>query len=119
MVNVYASRRGAYEKCAWLRRDEAESRDPEWASKPTGVFYATEEAPEYGQDSRIMETFMADSSTITLRTSDDVGDLGTEDIVRYDERDWLVTSVQRRKVKSRSEFCRNAQYVSYVALRGM
>ena len=119
MVNVYASRRGAYERCAWLQRDGAESRDPEWASKPTGVFYATEEAPESGSDSRIMDTFMADSSTITLRTTDDIGSLGPEDIVRYDCRDWLVTSVQRRKVKSRSEFCRNAQYVSYIALRGL
>lgn len=119
MIDVYASRRGSYERCAWLKRDEAKSRDPEWAAKPTGVFYATEEAPEYGQDSSIMGTFMADSSTITLRTSDDIGEMGAEDIVRYDGRDWLVTSVQRRKVKSRSEFCRNSQYVSYVALRGM
>lgn len=119
MVNIYASRRGSYERCAWLKRDESAQRDPEWASKPSGFFYATEEAPEHGEDSRILGTFMADSSTITLKTSDDVGELGAEDIVRYDERDWLVQSVQRSKVKSRSEFCRNSQYVSYISLRGL
>ena len=119
MVNIYASRRGIYEKCAWLQRDEAKSRDPEWASKPTGVFYATEEAPESGSDSRFADTFVAGESSITLRTTDDVGEMAPEDVVRYDFRDWLVTSVQRRKVKSRSEFCRNAQCVSYISLRGL
>lgn len=119
MVNIYASRRGAYEKCAWLKRDEEKSLDPEWAKKPTGVFYATEENPEYGSDSRVLGTFMADTSTITLKTSDDVEGIMSDDLVRYDDRDWVVTGVSLKKVKQRSEFCRKSQYVTYMTLRGL
>lgn len=118
MIDIYASRRGIHEKCLWLKRDASKARDPQWASKPTGVFYATEENPESEEDSRVMGTFMAGSSSITLKTTDDVGELQANDLVRYDGRDWIVEGVQRRKVKQRSEFCRNAQYVTYMSLRG-
>ncbi len=119
MVNIYASRRVAYEKCAWLKRDEAKNRDPEWTKKPTGVFYATEENPEYGSDSRVLGTFIADTSAITLKTSDDVEGVSANDLVRYDGRDWVVTGVSLKKVKQRSEFCRKSQYVTYLTLRGL
>lgn len=118
MIDIYASRRGIHEKCLWLKRDAGKARDPQWASKPTGVFYATEENPESEEDARVMNTFMAGSSSITLKTTDDVEGLQANDLVRYDGRDWLVTNVQRRKVKQRSEFCRKAQYVTYMSLRG-
>lgn len=119
-IDAYASRRVRYEYCKWWARDEG---DPIPSSilvatkEPDGVFYAKEEAPRYDSQGQTSSVFMVGQSTMTLSTGDCVDGIGENSIVLYDGEEWIVSSVQKRKVKRRSQFSVMPQFVTYLTLR--
>ena len=119
-IDIYASRRTRYEVCRSFRRDESSSIPPRelvMKSSPDRVFYASEESPKTNMGNSVQDMMVFDSSSITISTGDDVGELDARWVVEYGGEVWIVENVQRKRVWKRSEFAAAPQFVTYIQMR--
>lgn len=120
MIDLNESRRANYEKVDYWKRDEDTSMTTSelvTKKRTSGSFYATEMNPKSDTNNIVDNSFLFDDSSITLMTRDDVTGLAQNDIVRYENELWMVTSVQRRKIKKRSEFSVRPTFHTYISIK--
>lgn len=118
-IDIFESRRTNFERVEFWKRDiRSDTPTSEIVSeKASGIFYAREVNSESSRNDIVSGSFMFDDSNIMLITNDDVRELSQNDVCKYDERLWNVVSVQRKRIKKRSEFSRIPVYKTYIMLR--
>ena len=118
-IDIFESRRTNFERVEFWKRDiNSDTPTSEIVSeKCSGIFYAREANSESSRNEIVSGSFMFDDSNIMLITNDDVRELSQNDVCKYDERLWNVVSVQRKRIKKRSEFSRIPVYKTYIMLR--
>lgn len=113
--DIFQSRRNANEECRWwIRNDNEEIDEDELVYKrvPRGTFCAEEVTAEVQNDNSIAGVYMADKTSVTLKSPDDLTDMyvQTQDItnkalVEYQGEIWRVEDVQKKKARiQNSEF---------------
>lgn len=120
MIDLNESRRVNYEKVDYWKRDENSTMTTSelvLKKRASGSFYATEMNPKSERNNIVDNSFLFDDSSIILMTRDDVSGLIQNDIVRYEGELWMVTSIQRRKVKKRSEFSVRPTFHTYISIK--
>ena len=103
--DLFQSRAGYEELCRWWARDERDQNTPDeriMERVPSGSFMAREVAPENYQDNVIGGMFMIDRTTVTIKSSDDLKRIKSEDLVEYQGEKWIVVTVQRSKAKKQN-----------------
>lgn len=118
-IDIFESRRTNFERVEFWKRDiNSDTPTSEIVSeKCSGIFYAREVNAESSRNEIVSGSFMFDDSNIMLITNDDVRELSQNDVCKYDGRLWNVVSVQRKRIKKRSEFSRIPVYKTYIMLR--
>ena len=118
-IDIFESRRTNFERVEFWKRDiRSDTPTSEIVSeKASGIFYAREVNAESSSNDIVSGSFMFDDSNIMLITNDDVRELSQNDVCKYDERLWNVVSIQRKRIKKRSEFSRIPIYKTYIMLR--
>lgn len=118
-IDIFESRRTNFERVEFWKRDiRSDTPTSEIVSeKASGIFYAREVNAESSSNDIVSGSFMFDDSNIMLITNDDVRELSQNDVCKYDERLWNVVSIQRKRIKKRSEFSRIPVYKTYIMLR--
>lgn len=113
--DIFQSRRNMNEQCRWWIRNESDELDEDeliFKRVPRGFFFAKEVTAEVQNDNVIGGEFMADKTSLTIMSSDDLTDMyvQTQDItnkalVEYQDEIWRVEDVQKRKARiQNSEF---------------
>ena len=113
--DIFQSRRNMNEQCRWWIRNESDELDEDeliFKRVPRGFFFAKEVTAEVQNDNVIGGEFMADKTSLTIMSSDDLTDMyvQTQDItnkalVEYQGEIWRVEDVQKRKARiQNSEF---------------
>lgn len=117
-IDIFMSRREFFNECWWWKREDSwDANMLVHQKKPSGIFYAKEENPEQNRKEILNDVFQFDENTITLKTMDDISEMKSNDIVKYDGRVWMVSNIQRIKVKKQSQFLENTSYLSYLTLK--
>ena len=120
-VDLFHSRRTNYHKCEYYIRDERDSKGSpsQWVTynQPSGSFYAKPISVKSTQMNVVNGTWNLDNNYITLETDDDIDDISRGSVVRFDEKLWIVESVQREIHNKESEFCKHIDYKYVLALR--
>ena len=118
-IDIFESRRTNFERVEFWKRDiRSDTPTSEIVSeKASGIFYDREVNAESSSNDIVSGSFMFDDSNIMLITNDDVRELSQNDVCKYDERLWNVVSIQRKRIKKRSEFSRIPVYKTYIMLR--
>ena len=118
-IDIFESRRTNFERVEFWKRDiRSDTPTSEIVSeKASGIFYDREVNAESSSNDIVRGSFMFDDSNIMLITNDDVRELSQNDVCKYDERLWNVVSIQRKRIKKRSEFSRIPVYKTYIMLR--
>lgn len=118
-IDIFESRRTNFERVEFWKRDiRSDTPTSEIVSeKASGIFYAREVNAESSSNDIVSGSFMFDDSNIMLITNDDVRELSQNDVCKYDDRLWNVVSIQRKRIKKRSEFSRIPVYKTYIMLR--
>ena len=118
-IDIFESRRTNFERVEFWKRDiRSDTPTSEIVSeKASGIFDALVVYAESSRNDIVSGSFMFDDSNIMLITNDDVRELSQNDVCKYDERLWNVVSIQRKRIKKRSEFSRIPVYKTYIMLR--
>lgn len=121
MIDIYHSRRGHFNKCAYYLREEdnAISDLNEYVLKttPTGYFYARESNSLAQSKNQVNNAIMIDRSVINIQTNDDVNGLIAGSIVVYNGKVWLVDNLQQEIHLKETEFSQHKHCTTYIALR--
>lgn len=117
--NIYTSRRTEFDECYYWKRNDKEKDLDDYVheNQYTGKFYAKEITPMMKKKNIISGVFMFDSSSITLKTSDNV-DIDAGDIVKYEDKYWTVVDVQEVEIHKNTQFMKQVDYRTYIQLRG-
>lgn len=118
-IDIYTSRRNEFDECAYWSRDDDEQDLSKYAYENdiTGIFYAKEMSALSTQKNNVGGVFLYDEDSITIETSDIVS-IKAGDIVRYDDKLWLVMSVQKKEIHKRKQFLKDSFYKTYIQLKG-
>lgn len=121
MINcIFTGRRDTHRKCIYWCQDESEYYDKNEIGikkEPTGKFYAKEVQARQDGSQQVGGVFMFDSSTISLKTNDNIENLRKNDVVKYNNEMWRVTDIQKRPIRKNAQFMKNAIYTYYINLK--
>ena len=113
-VDIFTSRRTAFEKCKWWSQKNYTNKNTGRSSyelfchknAPSGEFWAEE-------IEGIAETMSASGDvrftryTVTISTNDDVQNkIHKNDFVEYQGRIWRIENIANQKIARMSQFCR-------------
>ena len=117
-IDIYTSRRTEHEKCYYWKRNEDNRDLSEYAYEEyyDGFFYAREYVAEFFQKQNVSNTFMFDSSTITLETKDKV-EIEPNDVIFYDENYWRVVNVNKVEYHKNSQFGKKKSYQTFIQIK--
>ena len=118
-IDIYNSRRGYFEYCRYWNRDLDTSIPLNILvhdEVSDGVFYAKEENSQYDDVMQRGNSFVFDDSKVTISTLDNVDSIKVNSYVLYQGQLWRVTSVQKRKIRKRSQFSVIPTYQTYLQL---
>lgn len=119
-INIYGNHRTYYNKCLYwackVKNTEPNTITSE--NEPSGTFWAKEKAPRYSKKDIVSESFMLDNNTMVLETKDCVDDMKPNYLVKYDDRIWRVSTIQRKKVNRRNQLISNRSYIYTINLEG-
>ena len=117
-IDIYTSRRTAFEKCRWWARDDDEVDLETYAheNKPSGSFYAKEANAFANEKGDINGIFLYDENTITLETQDAV-DVKAGDIVEFDGELWHALNVQKREFHKSKQYFTQRFFKTYMQLK--
>lgn len=123
MYDIFQSRRNQNEYCRWWsRKEDDENEDDElvYNRTPSGSFYAEEVNAEVQDDNVIAGIIMADKTSVTIKSSDDLTslfnskkDIRNKVIVEYQGELWRVETVQKRKARIQHSEFGNPNFVSH------
>ena len=122
--DLFQTRRNMNEECRWWSRnesDEIEEDELVYKRVPRGYFYAKEVNAEVQDDNIIGGVFMADKTSVTIMSVDDLSDLYNESqdvrnrvLVEYQGEYWRVDNVQKRKARiQNTEFGKTSEVSHY------
>lgn len=121
--DLFQSRRGYNERCAWWTRNENDDLPPNEITmrrNPNGYFMAREENPETKRENSIYNTYMVEKTTIIIKTPDNINGIRQKDVVSFRGEYWVVVSVQKTKARiQQSEMAddQNRSHYWYLELR--
>lgn len=113
-IDVYHSRRGAYNYCTWWIRDEGGVGNSEkyiYNRKPSGYFYAKKVEVEANDSNIIMGTFLADHHRTMIQSKDDLSGMHENAIVKYKGKLWRVENIQADEYTKETEYSSETTYV--------
>lgn len=119
-VDIYHSRRTNYIECSFYARDEKSGVSPsEWVLKnrPNGSFYAKEVSPQSNQMGQVSNVFAYDRNIISLESDDDLSGIKRGYIVVYNNKAWIVDTVQAMIHRKETEFNIDIDYKYIVNIR--
>lgn len=123
-VNIFTSRRTDFLECTyWLVSNDERNKDKSqliYEKAPEGIFFARIENTEENTSSVIAQTFLFDSSNITISTADYVDGLKKNCLVEINMLGgtiWRVESVNKELIRNNYQFDNNIQYRTYLQLR--
>lgn len=122
--DLFQSRRNFNERCSWWSREESGIYEEDMLvyreKKPSGVFYAKEANAEVQGDNLIGGIIMAEKTSVTIMSADDltslynhIYDLKDKVLVEYQGQIWRVDSVQKRKARIQNSEFANIRRVSH------
>ena len=117
-INEYSSRRDNFDLCTYWNRDndDYDLTELTHSVKPSGKFYAKEISPYTYRKQEISGSFLFDEATITIETND-VVDIKSGDIVKYDEEFWHVLDVQKKEIHKHKQFINVKYATTYLRLK--
>ncbi|WP_281512135.1 hypothetical protein [Mammaliicoccus vitulinus] len=123
MIDLWTSRRDTFIECEYWSQNEDEDivnlNEIQYLKNPTGIFYAKESNAYLEDDSDINNTFLVQNNTVTLMTRDNISDLKRRDLVRYEGKMYMVTSISKVKNRNQMQYLRhNYSCTYYINLRG-
>lgn len=122
-IDIFQSRRNYNEPCRWWSRNESDDNEPnELISKrvPTGTFMAKEMSPMQLMNMNLGGTFRIDSTHTTIKTTDDLEGIKSDDLIEYQNDLWRIDDVQKSKAKMQNTWYANDRHCShywYISLR--
>lgn len=121
MINyMFTSRRDKHKLCIYWKQDESEYYDKNeigYLKKPEGKFYAKEVNAQQDSSQTVGGVFMFDSSTVTLKTDDNVSNINKNDIVKYNDEMWRVVSIQKKPIRKNAQFMKKSIYTYFIDLK--
>lgn len=120
-IDIFQSRRTHFFSCAWWSRDESgvgNSEEEVYNTTPTGIFYARPITSENDRATVIQGAFMADAHNITIESNDDLTGIKVNDLVRFDNKIWIVDSSPQKLLRNKvAQFSGYNIYKWTIALR--
>lgn len=118
-VDLFHSRRTAYQECKYWIRNNTISPSSEYVLKntPSGTFFAKEISPQYNQFNNFANGFSFNKDGITLVSDDDLHEITVGSIVLYNNKAWNVDNVQKEVHRKETEFNIEVDYKYYLTLR--
>lgn len=120
-IDLYQSRRTTHTLCYYwkkLQGDRVSANELNYNKKNlAGIFYAQEITPQFFSNNTYGNNFMFENCDLTLKTNDEITNLKSNDIVKYDDKYWIVVSVQKKRQLKESQFSKNPSNTFYIALR--
>lgn len=110
------SRRGYNFYCKYFKKEKKNDSSLNHNKTPSGVFYAREIRHAQKELQEIVGAYQNQYQTVTIETNDGP-DLDTNDIVNFDNSDWLVISVVENEILRRTEFARNPVKTKQIFMR--
>ena len=117
-TDLRLGRRGHFIKCkCWNRDDEYKDISEYILQEQPLIFYAERVNAQTLQKMPVNNSFLFDENAVTLKTNAniiiDVGDL-----VEYEEKHYVVSSVQILEVVKNQQFMKRASKETYIQLKG-
>lgn len=115
-VDIFQSRRTYYDLCKWWTRDESDkynSNELIMKRAPDGVFYAKEVSGQVESQNIVGGLFMFDSTSVTLKTPDDITGIKKNSIVEYQGEMWVVDSIQKQRGKKQNSMFMGGNDISH------
>lgn len=113
-VDIFQSRRTAFERCEWWKRSDFGESVPlykvAYEKAPAGSFRVEETNPPSSQMLSAGDVRYR-SQTVTVMTTDDIYEkIHENDLVSYCHRIWRVVNISLRRSMKTSEFSKRNNY---------
>lgn len=117
-IDLYTSRRTYNIRAKYWKVDDKSKRynDLVYNTLPSGVFYCKYENAFNNEKNDLSRSFRFDINTIQIKTEDDIRDINSDDIVKIDDKIYLVESVQK-VINQRTTYGKRPHYTYYISLR--
>lgn len=119
-IDLWASRRTAFERCEWYQRDEKATKDLSkivYKEKPSAIFHAKEANSITYQKQEFGGAFLGDETSVTIQTHDVLDGIKAGDRIRYKGVLWGVTSVQKAEEHKQAQLMEAITKSTYIGLR--
>lgn len=119
MINLNHSRRVAFNKCEYWKREESFKGDANTfihKKKPSGVFYGKPVANINDEENSLNRVMLFSKNTITLEIQDHIN-IEHGDIVWFRKSIWFVNGVQKKEILKESQYMSDKSFIYYVDLR--
>ena len=122
-IDIFQSRRNYNEYCKWWSRDESnqyEDTDLIMKRVPTGTFMAREISPEQIRNNIILNSFLFELGTVTIKSPDNLMGIKNNDLIEYQGEKWIVVNVQKTKARIQNSYYandKNCSHYWYIELR--
>jgi hypothetical protein len=115
-IDLFQSRNNRFNRNKWYHREYVENMKLQPDTIAQGVFYSTDKIPLQMQTlatGNIKKTIY----TVTIETTDVVGDLKVDDYVLYGDELWLVDNIIANDENPAKEFSKRPSFVTEIRLR--
>ena len=119
MINLNHSRRVAFNKCTYWKREEnfkGDANELIHKKKPSGIFFAKPVNNKNKEENNVNGVMMFTQDNITLETQDKVN-IDRGDIVWFRKGIWFVDRVQAQEILRESQYMSEQAYIYYLDLR--
>lgn len=119
-IDIYQSRRTLHKKVYWWKSTEKSKYDHSdlvKSTQPSGFFYAKEESPIQKRSDIVSGAFKLDKNTTMLKTTDFLGNLNVDDIVKYHNNYWRIVDIQETHNHKQEQFMSNVSNITYITIR--
>ena len=110
------SRRNYHYYCKYYKKKDKNDSSLEHEKEPSGYFYARVVKDEEKDSQEIVGSIQVGYEEITIETPDNVK-IDKNDVVYFDNYDWLVENVIEREITKRKEFSSKVVKRKVITLR--
>ena len=122
MIDLWKGRRDIFNKCKYWSQNENEDAvsigEISYNKSNYKTFYAKVVNAITVDNQIIQDSFLVESNTVTLMTKDNISDMKVNDKVEFNEKEYMVESIQKILENRQRQYRRTPSYTYYISLRG-
>lgn len=118
LMDIFTSRRVEFDDCVFWKRDEEISNFLEYDMLESCATFSASQITSIEQMPQVVAgIFMFDSSTVTIKSYDDLSEMDFNDVVKFRGKFYRVESVQGVPTRKTNQFTDAVGYTYYMRLK--